>query len=242
MPHSTTSIPPSDLQILFNNDNEPTALLDMDGRDINLRKLLLSNQSLITNAGIRINVDNPQWTWRDIIGDVAPKETGVGSPTRTIINGGLIAGEAFIQGDLCDFSWHIPHDWVQGTDMLWHVHIEHTGTTIVGNAVFDLFYKVGKRDGSFTTEKQLTITHATTNVTVTPRLSNLVYETPMSSAAGSATLVPTSAFEVDGIIKGTLRMTTLPTMGGGGKMFIHTADIHYQSLNVGTRLSAFPFY
>jgi hypothetical protein len=41
--------------------------------------------------------------------------------------------------------------------------------------------------------------------------------------------------EVDGLLRVTLKLTTLPTLGGGGKLFIHTCDIHYQSNNSATK-------
>jgi hypothetical protein len=40
--------------------------------------------------------------------------------------------------------------------------------------------------------------------------------------------------EVDGLVIATLKLTTLPTLGGGGKLFVHTCDLHYQSTNIGT--------
>ena len=196
----------------------------------------------VSGSGIKVDPVDPTFNWRDIIGDVNPKTSGANSPIRTVYNGGVLAGEVFIAGDLCDFVWHIPHDYVPGTDLLWHVHWSHTGTTITGNVVFDLFYETGKRGGLFTTEKNLTITYATVDLATTPRLFHFVHETAMTAAAATTILIPASAIEVDGIITGTMRLTTLPTLGGSGKLFIHTSDIHYQSSNIGTKLSAFPYY
>ncbi len=39
-----------------------------------------------------------------------------------------------------------------------------------------------------------------------------------------------------------LKLTTLPTICGGGKLFIHTCDIHYQSTNLGTVNGAPNYY
>ena len=202
-------------------------------------KLIISKDS---GDGIQVDPAAPTWGWRDILGAVNPKAVGAGSPTRAVYDGGNVADYAFIAGDLCDFGYHMPHDWVPGTDLHFHVHWSHNGTTISGNAVFDLYYQVAKRDGLYTAEKNLTITYNTTNIATTPRIYHRVDETQMSSAAGSATMVATSNIEVDGYILTTLKLTTLPTLSAGAKLFIHTCDIHYQSSNIGTKNKVANFY
>lgn len=195
-----------------------------------------------TTTGIQVDTASPTWPWRDIIGAVSPKASGVGSPVRAAYAGGNVGVYAFAAGDICDFCFHMPHDWVPGTDIFFHVHWSHNGTSISGNAVFDFYYQIAKRDGNFGAEKDVTITYNTTNIGTTPQYRHRVDETQLTASVATATLAATSELEVDGIIEGTLKLTTLPTIGGAGKLFIHTCDIHYQSTNVGTKNKASNFY
>lgn len=197
-----------------------------------------------SGMGIQVDPAAPTFGWRDIIGSVQPKATGAGSPARAVYAGGNLADYAFIANDVSDFVYHIPHDYVPGTDIYFHVHWSHTGTTVSGNAVFDAFYTIAKRDtgAAFPAEKQLTITYDTVNVATTPRYSHRVDEVQMSAAAATATLAANAEIEVDGLILVTLKLRTLPTIGGGGKLFVHTCDIHYQSDNMATKNRAPNFY
>lgn len=193
--------------------------------------------------GILVDTAAPTWPWCDIIGKIQPKFTGAGSPARATYAAGNVSDYAFLAGDLVDLGFHVPHDWVPGTDMFFHVHWSHNGTAISGNAVFDWYYQIAKRDGNFGAEKALTITYNTTNIATTPQYRHRVDEIQMTASVATATVAATSEIEVDGFIVGTLKLTTLPTITGGGtKLFIHTADIHYQSTSVGTKNKASDFY
>lgn len=180
--------------------------------------------------------------WRDIIGNVQPKATGAGSPTRAIYDGGTVASYAFILNDVCDFGYRIPHDWAFNTDLLWHCHWSHTGTSISGDLVLEFYYQIAKRDGLFGAEKKLTITYPTVNLATTPRRLKRVDETPMTATVATSILSATSEIEVDGFIEGTLKIAFLPTIGGGGKLFVHTCDLHYESTCLATLNNAAPFY
>lgn len=199
-----------------------------------------------SGVGLRVDEHSPTFGWRDIIGSVNPKAQGAGSPTRAAYAGANVADYAFIANDLCDFTFHTPHDYVPGTDLYFHVHWSHTGTSISGNAVFTVYHTYAKRTLAGTTvfpaEKTNTITYATTDIATTPQYAHRVDEIPLTSAAGSATLTANGQIEVDGILLVTLKLTTLPTIGGGGKLFIHTCDIHYQSTNMATKNSAPSYY
>lgn len=209
---------------------------------------LKSSSNLIvpktSGVGIQVDTATPTFGWRDIIGDINPKSSGVGAPTRTTYNGGTLSGMAFIANDVTELVYHIPHDYVPGTDLYFHVHWSHNGTTITGNAVFDLFYSYSKghNQADFPAEKDLTITYATVDIATTPRYRHRVDEVAMTAANATATLTANSLIEVDGLVICTLKLTTLPTIGGGGKLFVHTCDVHYQSSNMATKGKAPNFY
>ena len=242
---------------------EEAGLLQLSGSTVTANALLVGNAGgdgvtqssvlvvepdLVINktsgAGIKVDVDSPTFGWRDIIGNVQPKATGAGSPTRAAYAGGTLGDYAFIQNDIVDFVFHIPHDYVPGTDVYFHVHWSHTGTTTTGDAKFTIYhtYSKGHNQANFPAEKTLDITYATVDVATTPRYRHRVDEIIISGTAATATLMDRDDIEVDGLILVTLKLATLPTLGGSGKLFIHTCDIHYQSTNMATKSRAPNFY
>lgn len=182
--------------------------------------------------------------WRDIIGRVVPKVTGAGTPARAIFRGGKIGQYAFVAGDLYDMEFHIPHDYVPGTDIYIHVHWAHNGTTITGNAVFDFFhtYAQGHNVGTYPAEKQITLTYPTVDIATTPQYRHRIDEVIMSGPSATVTLMDRDDLTPDGLILMACQLTTLPTIGGGGKLFINHVDIHYQSNNLSTKNKAPDFY
>jgi len=195
--------------------------------------------------GIKVDVVDPVYGWHDIIGKVLPKASGAGSPKREIYNGGQGGQYAFAAGDLYDIEFHIPHDYVMGTDIYIHTHWSHNGTAISGNVVFDFYheYAKGHNQESFPAEKTITKTYATVNIATTPQYRHRVDEVIMSGPAATATLMDRALIEPDGLILMTCKLATLPAItGGGAKLFIHTVDVHYQSTGISTRGRSPPFF
>lgn len=210
---------------------------------------LLGNGAVLPKtAGVGIKVDEEfsSFGWRDIIGAVSPKATGLGAPTRAAYAGANVGVYAFALNDVCDFCFHIPHDYVPGTDLYFHVHWSHNGTSTTGDAVFTVYHTYASRSTAGTTafpaEKTNTVTWATTDIATTPQYAHRVDEVAITSAAGSANLTANTLIEVDGLIEATLKLTSIPTLGGSGKLFIHTCDLHYQSTNMATKSRSPSYY
>ena len=195
--------------------------------------------------GIKIDPKDPSFGWRDIIGALIPRATGVGKPTievfRTSVN-----NYAFAAGDDIDFTYHIPHDYVSGTNLFVHLHWGHNGTAISGNFVFDFSftYSKGHNQEIFPAVKTVTGTYATVNIATTPRYSHRLTEVQLSITGGSATQLDSDRLEPDGVILASVKATTIPTITGGSpnKVFVFFSNIHYQSTNIGTKQKASPFY
>lgn len=215
-------------------------LIGQTPTSLNISQIVLPGDS---GDGVLFNQTNPSYGWHDIIGPVVPKATGAGSPTRRAYAGGNVYDWSFAANDVCDFGFHIPHDYQPGTDLYIHVHWSHNGTDISGNAQFTFYhqYAKGHNQANFSAEKNVVATYATTNITTTPQYRHRIDEIQLSTSGGSATLLDTDTIEVDGYIIGQLKLTSLPTITGG-YLFIHTADIHYQTTNVGTLNRAPDFY
>lgn len=210
-----------------------------------LLKIISNNLVLPKTSGYGIQVDpaNPSFGWRDLTYAIDPKATGLGTPTRTLYRG-TIYGYAFTVGDLADFDgFHIPHDYLPGSDLYVHVHWSHNGTAISGSAVFEvtMTYAKGHNQANFPAEVTQTITVATPDIATVPQYRHRVDEVQASTPGGSATLHNTSNIEVDGLLIGYIKLVTLPTITGGN-LFIHTVDIHYQSTNMATKQKAPNFY
>lgn len=196
-----------------------------------------------SGEGIRVDIQSPTFPWHDIIGDVRPKTTGAGTPAAATYIGGQIQQYRFVANDICDFLYHVPHDYLPGSDVHLHVHWSHNGTDITGDAVFTYYatYAKGHNQDNFDAEVTGTITYATTDITTTPRYRHRIDEVQLSTSGGSASQIDTDNIEPDGLILVRINLTTLPTITAGS-LFVHTSDIHYQSTGIGTKQKEPDFY
>ncbi len=199
-------------------------------------------------AGRGIRVDNaaPTFGWRDLEGYEIPDPTGGDRPTLSVYSGGSIKENAFSNGDVLRIRYHVPHDYVKDTDMFAHIHWSHNGTAISGNVVFGLTsdYAKGHNQGEFGNEKTINITYSTIDISTTPQYRHRIEESAITSDGGSATLIDRELLEPDGIILVTFELITNPTITGGSpnNVFVHRADLHYQSTNIATKDKAPDFY
>lgn len=221
-----------------------------DGTELFMSAALAASLGLATGRGKYIywggvwnKLDQPAG-WRDILGLINPKTVGANVPVLTVYAGGNVREMAFVANDLIDFVYHIPHDYLPGSDVFVHVHWSHNGTSISGDVVFNVYsqYAKGHNQANFSAEKNVTLTYATTDIATTPQYRHRIDEVQLSSNGGSASLLDSSTLEPDGLVLVQLKLTTLPTIGGGGSLFVHTVDLHYQSTNVATLNRAPNFY
>lgn len=210
---------------------------------------LTGNVTLPTTAGKGVK-RGADFGWVDLIGAIQPKTTGAGTPALGAWRGGTVRTFFFQANDKIDFVYHMPHDWVPGTDLYIHVHWGHHGTNISGSFVFD-FYTTFARgfnqssNGNFVTEKKTTLTVDSLSISNTPQYRHRTDEVQLTTVGGAADKLDTSALEVDGLLLMTGVMTTIPTITGGATNLpsIFTIDIHYQSISAGSTKNRRPdFY
>lgn len=136
-------------------------------------------------------------------------------------------------------DFHIPHDYVPGSDLFIHMHWSHNGTAISGNIVttFKFTYAKGHGQEIFPAEKTVVITYNTVNIATTPRYIHRIDEAQLSTPGGSASLLDSNLIEPDGIIMMNMTMTTVPTITGAAvpAPVVFFADVHYQSTGIGTK-------
>ena len=203
-------------------------------------------------SGVKIDPASPDYGWADIIGDQLAKNTGATKPTLTAYNGD-VEGYQFGNGDRVFLTYHIPHDYVIGTDVHLHIHwSENTGNATGGTIDFKYFavYAKGWNQATGSTFTSTPITASFSSIDINDGASGLnqyqqhITEVIISGPSATAALFDRDDLEPDGIIELTLEMDTNSLTGGGvGNPFIHVGDLHYQTTgHMGTKSRDFNFY
>lgn len=201
-----------------------------------------------SGVGVKVDVASPTFAWADIIGNLDPKTSGAGTPTLNAFRGGNVNVFSFAANDLADMQFHIPHDYLPGSDIYIHVHWAHNGTAISGSFVCDFFhtYQKGHNQGDFPAEKTLTLTVSTPDIATIPQYRHRVDEVQLSAASPSAAQIDSDDLEPDGVILMRMRTTTIPTITGSvarNEPYIFFVDIHYQTTGViGTKAKSPGFW
>jgi hypothetical protein len=198
-----------------------------------------------TGHGIKVDSTTPTFPWRDLVGQI--NYTGQSTdPVMAAFRGGNILRCFFGNNDTINLEYHIPHDYLPGSDIFLHIHWGHNGTAISGNLVIQtsMTFAKGFNQQIFPAETVFTWTIPATNLTVAPRWGHVVSEVQITAQAPTASQLQSSTIEVDGEMLVHLKMTTLPNISGGtqNKPYIGHVDLHYQSTGVGTKNKAPDFY
>lgn len=210
-------------------------------------QLFRGNVVVLKTAGKGIQCDpaDPTFTWRDLEGPIVAPATGAQRPSLTPYVGN-VEEYAFSAGDhYSPLKFHMPHDWLPGSDLFIHTHWSHNGTNISGSLVLDYFftYAKGHSQAAFHAQKNITHTIGSLSIANTPAIQHRIDEVQLSTAGGSASLIDTDILEPDGMILMHFDVPTIPSItGGAGEPFIHYVDIHYLSTNIGTKQKAPNFY
>ncbi len=202
--------------------------------------------------GIKVELAAPTFPWRDIIGDQFTRNTGPTKPILATYNGAIKSWQ-FGDGDEAYLSFHIPHDYVVGTDIHLHIHWSQTSTTATGGTIdFKYFaiYAKGHNQASGSTFTSTPVTASFSSIDINDGGGGLnqyqqhLTEVIISASTPTAALLDRDDFEPDGVIELTLEMDTNSLTNSVSVLdpFIHFADIHYQSTNSGTKDKVPDFY
>jgi hypothetical protein len=201
-------------------------------------------------TGIKCDFDNPTYGWKDLVGQIVPRSGGQAAPAFTAFRGGKVKEYAFSNTDIIDnITFHMPHDYVLGSDMFIHIHWGHNGTAISGTFAgnMNIMYSKGYTQAGeiFEAETVIPWTLSTPDVTTFPRWSHNIHEFQMSAPAGAGGLIDTDKLEIDGLIVVQFETTTVPSITGSATSnlpYVFTIDIHYQSTETATKNRNYPFY
>lgn len=180
-----------------------------------------------TNKGVKVDTTTPTFPYRDLTADITVRGSGAADPAWSVFLSPIRAYEfsATVEKE-CWLTFHVPHDYVPGTDIYLHAHwgnaaaVPNTGNIVWG---FDYSYAKGYNQGAFPAATTSTVTQACPAT----RYQHNIAETAAITIAG---------MEVDGLIlcrvyrKAADAADTLTDTA-----FLFTADIHYQSTNIGTK-------
>jgi hypothetical protein len=188
-----------------------------------------------TGVGIKVDPATPTFGWRDIIGNLNVRGTGANDPTFAVYTGTALRAYQFSATTMMEvfFVFHIPHDYVPGTDIFLHMHWSNAAATPnTGNVRwgFDYSFAKGFDQAAFPATTTITVTQASPAT----RYQHMVAET-------AAITIP--ALEVDGLL--LVRAYRDAANAGDtctDAVFGHTADVHYQSSNMATKNKSPGFY
>lgn len=196
-----------------------------------------------SGEGIKVDTATPTFPWADLIGEVHAKGTGPTDPSWATYRGGIKAFQ-FTVNDEVWLAFHLPHDYVPGSDIHIHAHWSHIATTVTGGSVtwgFEVTYSKGHNQAAFAAPITTTITQNAS----TTQYQHMIAEVQLSAVLPSAAQIDSDSIEVDGMIlvRAYLSANNLTVSGGGTpEPFLHLVDIHYQSTGIGTKNKAPNFW
>jgi hypothetical protein len=201
--------------------------------------------------GIKVDTATPTFGFADLLGDQFSRNTGGTKPTLATYNGAVDAWQ-FSDGDEAYLSYHIPHDYVPGTDIHLHIHWSQNNAGATGGTIdFKYFaiYAKGHNQVSGSTFTSTPITATFSSININDGDSGLnqyqqhLTEVTISAASANAALFDRDDFEPDGVIELTLEMDANNLTGTPSDPFIHYVDIHYQTTGIiGTKSRTPDFY
>jgi hypothetical protein len=186
-----------------------------------------------SGKGIQLEPAAPTFGWRDIIGQPQEPTVGSGKPSWVQIASSGVYTWSFATADIQYYQFHIPHDYVPGSAV--HFHVHWFSSTTAGASTrwtFDYLYAKGHQQAAFPTTAASTFAQ---QVQVTTAYTHMIAESAAETISG---------LEVDGLI--LVKVSRVAPTGGpsdvAGSVFVPCIDLHYQSTNLATKQKAPPFW
>ena len=202
----------------------------------------LKQSSSSTTGGTKIGtVGVNAYGWRDLTGAITIHDPAGPSaePAFNVYRGGIRAWQ-FTVGDEIFIEFHMPHDYVPGSDIHIHVHWSHIYADVTSGGTtwdFECSYAPGHDQGPFTAPVTAQVVQAAS----TTQYQHMIAEVQLSAASPSAAQLDSDVLEVDGLILVRIELTA-NNMSAAHEPFLHMVDIHYQSTNLPTKNKAPNFY
>ena len=250
---SFTFTPPTDTDVTFNftgTTNSGSFLWDEDNDyfkfsdDIALADAEFLVMDKASGNGFKVDTTTPTFGFADLLGRVISVNTGASKPTHSTYRDGIKEFE-FAVGDEDYFEFHIPHDYVKGTDIFLHIHWSHIGTFVNGGTItfsVEQTYSKSHNQAAF----PATVTGTYQGTASNTQYQQILSETQSSASTPTGLQIDTDDLEPDGVILMTLGISSVDITVSEGAVpnpFIHYVDIHYQTTGlIGTKQKAPDFY
>jgi len=211
--------------------------------------VIVSDTIIVPKAsgkGIKVDLVVPTFGFADILGDQFAKNVGASKPSLEAYNG-VINSFRFAAGKEAFLSFHIPHDYVLGSDLFLHVHWSQISASNTGGTLdfkHTAIYAKGHAQAAFNgTPIIKTFTSADAGST---QYMHQLTELQISAASPTAgEQFDSDDIEPDGAIELTLEMDAndLTDSVSVTDPFIHFIDLHYQTTGlIGTKGKSPDFY
>lgn len=183
--------------------------------------------------GIKVgDTTTNDFPWRDILGQINLQGSGANDPSWSTITGNFKAWQ-FAVNDEVWIVYHVPHDIVPSSDIHFHVHWTTGGTST--NTVkwqVEYAYAKGFNQAAFNFA-------SSTTITMEEAASGTAYQHMVTESAAQTI---SGLTEPDGLIVCHLSRITNGGTNNPNSIYVFTADVHYQSTNIGTIDKAPNFY
>lgn len=191
-------------------------------------------------GGIKVDVDAPTYGFADILGDQFSKNTGATKPTLVAYNGAITCWE-FSAGDEAFVSYHIPHDYVLGTEIFLHIHWSHNSALVTGGSVtFKATSIYSKSHDQAPFQSAPAVGTFVGNASVV-QYQQILTEVSYSDGVPTGLKLDTDLLEPDGVIELTFEVdaNNITSSAAVPDIFVHFVDVHYQTTGlIGTKSKA----
>lgn len=196
--------------------------------------------------GIKVDQTTPTFGWHDLQGDILIKVVGANDPDYSDYAATGIYRHQFKNTAMTQVfnSYHIPHDYVPGSDVFMHIHWSQTtidtggAAGAPGNAkwYFDANYSKGHDRGAF---PAAVVTVSVVQAASGTIRQHLIAEVQLSTSGqiGGQDLEPDGIVTVRSYRDAGDAADTLDQ-----RPWVHHADVHYQSTNIPTKQKEPDFY
>lgn len=193
--------------------------------------------------GLKVDTSSPTWPWRDVIGEINVKGDA-NDPKWNVFQGVIYAYQFDATTRQVWITYHVPHDFVPGTELYVHAHWAHNLTTVTGGTVtwaWDASYANGYQQGSTSAFTAPITVSVQQTCSPTTQYEHHIAEVQLTTS-GAINGVPV---EVDGLIMVRVQLSAKDlTVSGGGAAwpFLFTSDLHMQSTGIGTKAKNGPTF
>ena len=196
-----------------------------------------------SGEGIQVDFAAPTFPWADQIGTINARGVGATDPAYAVFRGGIRQYQFSVNDEVwCEF--HLPHDYVPGSDIYIHAHWAYNAAAVTTGGPtwgFESTAAKGHQQQAFVAPVRPTIYQAAITSALGGRYMHHIAEIQLSAASPSATQLNNNLMEPDTLILVRCYLAA-NTMDGGALPFLSFCDLHYQSTGIGTKNKAPNFY